>query len=150
MTTPRSWRTWLRPGMHVKRWAALFLLGTILTGLSIAMGLVYSYRYVAFPEPVSSLVQILTLQFLPREFRFALVFSVGIAFMAMGFYRLSGGWFLRSSPTSRPTSNSSRSSPSIGSASRRRTSTSSPLAAAPGSPRCFAASSGTTSTSPRS
>lgn len=91
MTTPQSWRTWLRPGMHVKRWAALFLLGTILTGLSIAMGLVYSYRYVAFPEPISSLIQVVTLQFLPRELRFALVFSIGIAFMALGFYRLTRG-----------------------------------------------------------
>jgi hypothetical protein len=56
--------------MHVKRWAALFLFGTVLTGLAVAMGLVYSYRYVPFPEPVSGLVQVITLQFLPRELRF--------------------------------------------------------------------------------
>ena len=89
MTIPRGWRTWLRPGMHVKRWAALFLLGTVLTGLSIAMGLVYSYRYVPFPGTVSGLVQVLTLQFLPRELRFVVVFSLGIASMVYGFYRLS-------------------------------------------------------------
>ncbi len=94
MTIPRGWRTWLRPGMHVKRWAALFLLGTVLTGLAIAMGLVYSYRYVPFPEPVSDVVQAITLQFLPRELRFLLVFSVGIAFMVYGFYRFSRGLIL--------------------------------------------------------
>lgn len=91
MTIPHGWRTWLRPGMHVKRWAALFLLGTILTGLSIAMGLVYSYRYTAFPEPISGFVQAVTLQFLPRELRFALVFGAGIISMVYGFYRLTRG-----------------------------------------------------------
>ncbi|MGH2614083.1 MAG: gluconeogenesis factor YvcK family protein [Thermomicrobiales bacterium] len=89
MTIPRGWRIWLRPGMHVKRWAALFLFGTILTGLSIAMGLVYSYRYTPFPEPISGFVQAVTLQFLPRELRFVIVFGTGIAFMAYGFYRFS-------------------------------------------------------------
>ena len=89
MTIPRGWRTWLRPGMHVKRWAALFLFGTILTGLAVAMGLVYSYRYVPFPEPVSGLVQVITLQFLPRELRFLIVLSAGIASMVYGLYRFS-------------------------------------------------------------
>lgn len=89
MTISPGWRTWLRPGMHVKRWAALFLLGTILTGLAVAMGLVYSYRYVPFPEPISGLVQAVTLQFLPREIRFAAVFLLGLAFMVYGFYRLA-------------------------------------------------------------
>ena len=89
VTIPRGWRTWLRPGMHVKRWAGLFLFGTILTGLAIAMGLVYSYRYVPFPEPVSGLLQVITLQFLPRELRFVFVLSVGIASMVYGLYRFS-------------------------------------------------------------
>jgi uncharacterized cofD-like protein len=89
VTIPRGWRTWLRPGMHVKRWAALFLFGTVLTGLAVAMGLVYSYRYVAFPEPVSGLVQVFTLQFLPREFRFLIIFGAGIASMIYGLYRFS-------------------------------------------------------------
>jgi len=75
--------------MHVKRWAALFLFGTVLTGLAVAMGLVYSYRYVEFPEPVSGLVQVLTLQFLPRELRFLIVLGAGIVSMAYGLYRFS-------------------------------------------------------------
>jgi uncharacterized cofD-like protein len=77
--------------MHVKRWAALFLLGTVLTGLAIAMALVYSYRYTPFPEPISGVVQALTLQFLPRELRFAIVFGAGVVCMAYGFLRLSRG-----------------------------------------------------------
>jgi uncharacterized cofD-like protein len=94
VTIPRGWRTWLRPGMHVKRWALLFLLGTILTGLAVAMGLVYSYRYVPFPEPVSGFVQAITLQFIPRELRFLLVLLAGVSFMIYGFYRLSRGLIL--------------------------------------------------------
>ena len=84
MTIPRGWRTWMRPGMHVKRWAALFLLGTVLTGLSIAMGLVYSYRYTPFPEPLSTVIQVFTLQFLPRELRFVIVFATGLASCGTG------------------------------------------------------------------
>jgi uncharacterized cofD-like protein len=80
--------------MHVKRWALLFLLGTILTGLAVAMGLVYSYRYVPFPEPVSGFVQAITLQFIPRELRFMLVLLAGVSFMIYGFYRLSRGLIL--------------------------------------------------------
>ena len=59
----RAWRTWLRPGMLIKRWAALFLFGTVLTALALAMALVYAYRYYPFPEAVSGLVQPDTLQF---------------------------------------------------------------------------------------
>ena len=91
MTIPRGWRTWLRPGMHVKRWAALFVLGTVLVGLAIAMGLVYSYRYTPFPEPVSGIVQAVTLQFMPRELRFLIVLGAGLTAMVFGFYRLSRG-----------------------------------------------------------
>lgn len=94
VTIPRGWRTWLRPGMHVKRWAALFLFGTVLTGLAVAMGLVYSYRYVPFPAPLSGFVQAITLQFLPRELRFMLVLCVGLASMIYGFYRLGRGLLL--------------------------------------------------------
>lgn len=82
---------WLRPGMHIKRWAALFLFGIVLTGLSIAMALVYSYRYVPFPRPLMGVVQAVTLQFLPREARFLIVLLLGVACMVYGFYRLSRG-----------------------------------------------------------
>jgi uncharacterized cofD-like protein len=58
------------------------------------MGLVYSYRYVPFPEPVSGFVQAVTLQFLPRELRFVLVLLAGVSFMIYGFYRLSRGLIL--------------------------------------------------------
>jgi len=91
VTIPRGWRTWLRPGMCLKRWLALFLFGTVLVGLAIAMGLVFAYRYFPVPEPVSGLVQLLTLQFLPRELRFVLVLLAGVAAVGIGFYRFNRG-----------------------------------------------------------
>jgi hypothetical protein len=65
-------------------WAALFLLGTVLTGLSVAMGLVYSYRYVPFPEPVSGLVEVITLSSYHGRRAFWSCFSVGIMSMVYG------------------------------------------------------------------
>ena len=78
----------LRPGMRIKRWVGLFLLGTVLTGLAIAMGLVYAYRYFPFPTAISGLVSLITLQFLPRELRFVLVLLAGAAGIVVGFLRL--------------------------------------------------------------
>ncbi len=85
----RAWRTWLRPGMLIKRWAALFLFGTVLTALALAMALVYAYRYYPFPEAVSGLVQAVTLQFLPRPLRFVIVLALGLGALGVGFWRLS-------------------------------------------------------------
>jgi uncharacterized cofD-like protein len=84
----RGWRTWLRPGMGIKRWIALILVGSALTGLALAMALVYGYRYYPFPPALVGFVQTVTLQFLPRELRFALVLSIGLACVAVGVRQL--------------------------------------------------------------
>ncbi|MCC6313963.1 MAG: YvcK family protein [Thermomicrobiales bacterium] len=75
--------------MSVKRWAALILLGSVLTGVAMAMALVYAYRYIAFPPAFSGMVQIVTLQFLPREVRFVVVLTLGLAMTAYGVSRMS-------------------------------------------------------------
>ncbi len=74
--------------MRIKRWVALCLLGTVLTGLAIAMGLVYAYRYFPFPTAVSGVVSVITLQFLPREIRFVAVLVAGVGAIVVGFFRL--------------------------------------------------------------
>ena len=88
--------------MLIKRWAALFMFGTVLTGLALAMALVYAYRYYDFPAPISGLVQFVTLQFIPRPLRFALVLALGVGCLALGFWRLShsvvGPLMARSAP----------------------------------------------------
>ena len=40
----RSWRTWLRPGMLIKRWILLAMIGIIVISLGLAMGLTWAYR----------------------------------------------------------------------------------------------------------
>ena len=117
MTIPRGWRTWLRPGMHVKRWAALFLLGTVLTGLSIAMGLVYSYRYTPFPEPLSTVIQASPCNSCPASCALSSSSPPAWRSCGYGFYRLSRGLILPVlAHTQGRTRTSSRSSPSTGSA----------------------------------
>ena len=75
--------------MFIKRWAALFLFGIVMTGLALAMALVYAYREWVVPEPIDGVVRALTLQFVPREARFAFVLLAGVACLGYGFWRLT-------------------------------------------------------------
>jgi uncharacterized cofD-like protein len=82
-------KTWLRPGMLVKRWILVLLSGLILTSLAMAMGLAYIYRNYNFPSSTASFVQAITLQFIPHPYREMLVIVVGIGFTFFGFVQLS-------------------------------------------------------------
>lgn len=64
---------WLYPGMRIKRWLFLLILGLVSLSLGFAYILVQIYRTQPFPEYVSSL----TLQFIDRPIR-------GIIFMIIG------------------------------------------------------------------
>jgi uncharacterized cofD-like protein len=68
---------WLAPGIGVKRWMALFLIGGTLLGLGLGMLLLQ----VDQASPLGALVGGLTLQFLPRLARAALCSLVGVAMM---------------------------------------------------------------------
>jgi hypothetical protein len=82
-------RTWLRPGMLVKRWILLLLGGLISTSLAMAMGLAYIYRNFEFPSATTGIVQALTLQFIPHPWREILVLIVGLGVTIFGFLQLS-------------------------------------------------------------
>jgi uncharacterized cofD-like protein len=56
---------WLRPGMHVKRWLALLMLGVAIMGLGISYLLREAYLTYTFPGAA----YYLTLQFIPRYLR---------------------------------------------------------------------------------
>jgi uncharacterized cofD-like protein len=75
--------------MGVKRWAALILFGSVLSGVAFAMALVYTYRYVPVPEPFAGVVRVLTLQDLPREVRFVLVLGAGLFLMGLGIRQMT-------------------------------------------------------------
>ncbi len=75
--------------MLIKRWAALFMLGMVLMSLALAMALATIYRYYAFPEPTTGIVQRLTLQFIPHPYRELIILLAGMTILGVGFWRLS-------------------------------------------------------------
>ena len=85
----RSWRTWLRPGMLIKRWVLLFMLSVTIVSLALAMGLAWIYRNVSFPRSTSNLIEAITLQFVPHPYRELLLLVVGCGLVAYSFWRLS-------------------------------------------------------------
>lgn len=76
---------WLQPGLGVKRWLLLAVLGTALIGLSLAIFLLDIYR----ANPESEWLSILSLVALPRWVRALIFGSSGIAILAFSILRLN-------------------------------------------------------------
>ena len=76
-------RKWLYPGMHVKRWIVLLMVGFMAFALACAMFLAWIYRTIAVPEPFTDPVQAVTLQFIPHPFREVLVGTFGLTLTVM-------------------------------------------------------------------
>jgi len=81
----RSALRWLAPGMHVKRWLLLLLLGTTIVGLGVAYLLREIYVRWTFP-PV---FYYLTLQFIGRQWRGLLFGVLGLTAIAVAIYQLN-------------------------------------------------------------
>ena len=85
----QAWHTsawkWLVPGLNVKRWLALLLLGITLLALSVAYLLVTLYRQ----QTVPPIFYYLTLQFIPRLVRAAVVGLLGVAAVAIALVQLN-------------------------------------------------------------
>ncbi len=89
-----NWK-WLKPGIGVKRWLALFLFGVTLLSLALAFVMVDIYRSADLP----GFTYYLTLQFLPRFERAIAVGLVGVMAIAIAVYELSRSIL---SPLARP------------------------------------------------
>src|SRR5579883_395395 len=76
---------WLYPGLHVKRWLALLLVGVVLMGLGVAYLLREAYLSYQFP----GIFYYLTLQFVPRVWRGALFIVLAFSAIGIGLYRLN-------------------------------------------------------------
>jgi uncharacterized cofD-like protein len=76
---------WLHPGMKVKRWLVLLLVGTTILALSFAYLLRSIYDTWTFP----SVVYYLTLQFVPREWRAVLFGVVGLVAVGIAVIQLN-------------------------------------------------------------
>ena len=76
---------WFTPGLHVKRWLVLLMVGMVLISLGVGYLLRNFYQYGKFP----SFVGPLTLQFLDRPFRALLFGSVGVGLIVLSLYKLT-------------------------------------------------------------
>src|SRR4030042_1738384 len=83
-TLASAWK-WLVPGLGVKRWLVLLLFGITLLALGVAYLLVNFYREQAVP-PVFYYI---TLQFIPRLARAALVGALGGSAVVLALVQLS-------------------------------------------------------------
>jgi uncharacterized cofD-like protein len=82
-------KIWLRPGMKVKRWVALFVVALILCSLALAMFAAYVYRNYAFPQASQSTIKAATLQFIPHPWREIGIAIAGTALLGFAFWRMS-------------------------------------------------------------
>lgn len=88
---------WLYPGLRVKRWLLLFMIGVVGLSLGIAYVMTHFYREQPFPE----FVYYLTLQFLDRPIRGLLFIAVGVGMTGFALFQLSRSLLLPLLPAGR-------------------------------------------------
>ena len=81
-------RRWLTPGIGVKRWLLVVFLGLLLLAVGFAHFLRQVSRDLEPGGPLGTVIDVLTLQFLPFPLRGFVVGAVGLALVALGAYRV--------------------------------------------------------------
>src|SRR5437660_7964890 len=76
---------WFTPGLHVKRWLGLLMIGMVLISLGIGYALRNFYAVVTFP----GFTYYLTLQFLNRYVRATLFGALGVGIILFALYKLT-------------------------------------------------------------
>jgi uncharacterized cofD-like protein len=76
---------WFTPGLHVKRWLILLMVGMVLISLGIGYALRNFYAVVTFP----GFTYYLTLQFVNRYVRAALFGALGLGIILFALYKLT-------------------------------------------------------------
>ena len=79
---------WLAPGLGVKRWVFLLLLGVILLGVGVAYYLLDFYRTSASDELIPVL-DVATLRFFPRIVRVLIFGGLGVGLILLGIWGLN-------------------------------------------------------------
>lgn len=85
----RNLRLWLKPGLQVKRWLALFVLALIVISLGLAMGAAWVYDNYNFPRKLQPYVEWITLQHVGHPWRELLIVFFGFLFFVFTLYKLS-------------------------------------------------------------
>ncbi len=81
-------RRWLTPGIGVKRWLLIVFLGLLLLALAFAHMLRQATRDLAPGGPLGTVIDTLTLQFLPYPLRGLIVATLGLSVVIFGAVRL--------------------------------------------------------------
>ena len=81
-------RRWLTPGIGVKRWLLVVFLGLLLLAMAFAHMIRQATRDFEPAGPFASLIDVITLQFLPFPLRGFIVGVVGVGLVAFGAYRV--------------------------------------------------------------
>jgi len=136
-------RRWLTPGIGIKRWLLVVFGGLLLLAVAGAHFIRQVTRDVQPGSTAGTVVDLITLQFLPYALRGFLVGLVGISLVAFGSIRVARALVGRSgrqTATSRSSRSSTRSDSSPAAPGSSRS------AAEPGCRRCCAASRSTRAT----
>jgi uncharacterized cofD-like protein len=94
-TGPSFWKfvrnipRWLRPGLGVKRWLALVMVGTTLLGLGFAVILIDLYRTDSTDQTLLTILSYASLRFLPRILRAVIFGGLGVGLVIFGIYKLN-------------------------------------------------------------
>ena len=84
----RTLRMWLKPGMQVKRWLALFVVAMIVVSLGLAMAAAWIYDNFNFPKKLQPYIEWLTLQNIGHPWREILIVGLGGLILAFTLYKL--------------------------------------------------------------
>jgi len=80
---------WLAPGLGIKRWFFFVLGGITLIGVGMAILLLNLYRTEFVSPMIITILDYLSLRFLPRALRILIFSGIGIGLVAYGIYRLN-------------------------------------------------------------
>lgn len=84
----RQFSAWLRPGLGIKRWLFLVMLGTTMLAVGFAFLLLDFYR--SAPDNwISTVLALVSLQSLPRLLRALIYGGSGVAFVLIGIYQIN-------------------------------------------------------------
>jgi uncharacterized cofD-like protein len=80
---------WLAPGLGVKRWFFFVLAGITFIGVGLALLLLPLYRIEAVSPTLLTILDVLSLRFLPRPLRILIFSGIGIGLVSYGIYRFN-------------------------------------------------------------
>lgn len=96
MNRPRTWITeirrlllWLKPGVGLKRWLVLIMVGIAFLGVGLAILLPDQYRTESTNDALLTILSYVSLQFFPRAVRALIFGGLGVGMVVFGFLELN-------------------------------------------------------------